>query len=225
MFKIRVLIVEDEIKLVKALEFLGKKEGILFDIATDGQEGWLLAKKGIYDVIVLDVMLPIMDGFEILKALRSNRIATPVIMLTALDSIEDRVKGLDIGADDYLVKPFATQELFARIRSLYRRVDKEYSSDNISLGDISFNINNSILTIDQDYNLTKKEASLMEMFIREPERVFTREYILDKIWGFDKEVTENNIEIYIHYLRKKLKNARRVKLKTVRGVGYTLKEK
>lgn len=221
-----MLLVEDEKKLTGALAFLAKKQNIAMDIANDGDTGLMLASKGIYDVIVLDIMLPGINGLEILERIRALKLSTPIILLTALGTIDDRVKGLDLGADDYLVKPFATQELFARIRSMYRRVDKSYSDEIIKLKDIELNINTKLLKICEDeYTLSLKENNLMEMFLRNPDRVFSRDYILDKIWGYDKDVTENNIEIYIHYLRKKLNNYSGVKLKTIRGIGYTLKEK
>lgn len=222
----RTLIVEDEKKLADALAFLAKKQNIDFDIAYDGDTGWMLAKKGIYDVIVLDIMLPGIDGLEILRRIRENRMSTPVLLLTARDSIADRVKGLDLGADDYLVKPFATQELFARIRSLYRRISKDYSNDMLKVSNVEFLPDSQVMKIgDIEIKLSIKEAQLMEMFMRAPKRTFSRDYILDKIWGYDSDVSENNIEIYIHYLRKKLENKTSVKIVTVRGVGYTLKEK
>ncbi|WP_432408810.1 response regulator transcription factor [Wukongibacter sp. M2B1] len=222
----RTLIVEDEKKLADALAFLAKKQNIDFDIAYDGDTGWMLAKKGIYDVIVLDIMLPGIDGLEILRRIRENRMSTPVLLLTARDSIADRVKGLDLGADDYLVKPFATQELFARIRSLYRRISKDYSNDMLKVSNVEFLSDSQVMKIsDIEIKLSIKEAQLMEMFMRAPKRTFSRDYILDKIWGYDSDVSENNIEIYIHYLRKKLENKTSVKIVTVRGVGYTLKEK
>lgn len=222
----RALLVEDEKRLSDALAFIAKKENIIFDTAYDGETGWLLASKGIYDVIILDIMLPEIDGLEVLRRIRRANIATPVLLLTARDTIDDRVRGLDLGADDYLVKPFATKELFARIRSLYRRIDKPYSKEVLSLGDTVYDFNTMTLKInDIEHKLKQKEASLIEMFMRSPDRIFTRDYILDKIWGYDKDITENNIEIYIHYLRKKLKQSTKVELKTVRGIGYKIKEK
>ncbi|WP_432664091.1 response regulator transcription factor [Wukongibacter baidiensis] len=222
----RTLIVEDEKKLADALAFLAKKQNIDLDIAYDGETGWMLAKKGIYDVIILDIMLPGIDGLEILRRIRVNKMSTPVLLLTARDSIEDRVKGLDLGADDYLVKPFATQELFARIRSLYRRRSKVYAEDVLKVSNVELFPDSQIMKIgDDETKLPIKEAQLMEMFMRAPKRTFSREYILDKIWGYGSDVGENNIEIYIHYLRKKLENRTSVKIVTVRGIGYTLKEK
>lgn len=221
----KALLVEDEKRIADALVFLSSKENISIDAAYDGLEGLNFARNNIYDVIILDIMLPKIDGLEILKTMRNEGIATPVLMLTARDTVEDKVKGLDLGADDYLVKPFSTKELFARIRSLYRRVDKEYAKESVKFGDIEYNLQNHVLKVDsQDFELPIKEAKLLEMLLRQPNRIFSRDQILDKIWGYDKAITENNIEIYVHYLRKKLKNSANVQLKTVRGVGYTLKE-
>lgn len=221
----KVLLVEDEKKLADALEFLSKKQNIDMDVAYDGDSGYLLAEKDIYDVVILDIMLPGKDGLEILRFLRNKNISVPVLLLTARDTIEDRVKGLDYGADDYLVKPFATQELFARIRSLYRRIGTIYSDDILKYKDVALDIKLQTLKTDSsEEKLSLKEVQILEMFIRKPNQVFTREYILDKIWGYDSFVNENNIEIYIHHLRKKLENTL-LKIVTIRGVGYTIKEK
>lgn len=219
----RVLFVEDEIKVTEAIAELCKAQNIDCDIANDGIEGQMCVDRGLYDVIILDIMLPGKSGLEILKNIRNKGNSTPVLMLTAKDTISDRVKGLDYGADDYLVKPFSTKELFARIRALSRRLDKDYVKDSILLGNVEFNFKSHILKIkDNIIKLSYKEAKLLEMMIKHPEQVFTREQILDRVWGYDSEVNENNIEIYVHNLRKKFKHTI-IRIETIRGVGYTLK--
>ena len=221
----KVLFVEDEKKVTDALEEMCKIQNIECDIANDGEEGLLYAKSSLYDVIVLDIMLPYKSGLEILSELRAEGNNTPVLLLTAKDATDDIVKGLDTGADDYVVKPFAAKELFARIRALSRRVDKDYIEDTIKLDTVEFDLNNYTIKIDgKPEKITYKEAMLFEMLIKRPEQVFTREQILDRVWGLDSEVNENNIEIYIHNLRKKLKHTN-ISIDTVRGVGYTLRVK
>jgi len=221
----KVLLVEDEKKLIGALKYLFEKNNINLDVSEDGEEGLIFAEKDIYDVIILDIMLPKISGLEILKNIRKHKNNTPVLMLTAKDTIEDRVKGLDLGADDYLIKPFAIEELLARVRSLSRRRDKDFIGDSIEYQDIIYDGKNFILkTNNKTFELTKKEGELMEMLIKRPGQVFTREQIIDRLWGLETDVSENNIEIYIHHLRKKLKFSK-VEIKTVRGIGYSLGEK
>jgi len=219
----KVLFVEDEKKVTDALQELCKMQNIGCDIANDGDEGLMFAQASIYDVIILDIMLPYKSGIDLLKELRAEGNNTSVLLLTAKDSLDDIVKGLDAGADDYLVKPFASKELFARIRALGRRLDKEYVDGLIKIGNVEFDFTNYNIKInDKPIKITYKEALLLEMLIKRPEQVFTREQILDRVWGFDSEVNENNIEIYVHNLRKKLKNTD-LKIETVRSVGYTLR--
>jgi DNA-binding response OmpR family regulator len=221
----KILIVEDEIKLTQALEFLFKKQKIDVEIANDGEEGLMLAEKDIYDVLVLDIMLPGIDGLEILKRIREKGIKTPVIMLTAKDTVDDRVLGLETGADDYLVKPFATKELIARVKALARRKHTEYINEKFEFNDISYNPSNFELIInDRIMKMPKKEGDLLEMLIGRPGQVFTRDQIVDRLWGLDSDVLENNIEIYIHHLRRRLEPSN-TKIETIRGVGYILKER
>lgn len=221
----RILIVEDEVKITQALNFLFSKQKIDVDIANDGAEGLLLAGKEIYDVIVLDIMLPEVSGIEILKSIRNAGNKTPVIMLTAKDTVDDRVYGLETGADDYLIKPFATKELIARVKALSRRKNTEFVGELYSFEDIKYDAKNYVLYInEQEYSIPLKEAMLMEMLIKKPRQVFTREQIIDRIWGLDADILESNIEIYVHHLRKKLENTK-AKIETVRGIGYMLKEK
>lgn len=221
----RILFIEDEVKITDALQELCKIQNIDCDVANDGEEGLLFALNPIYDVIVLDIMLPMKSGLEILKEVRDRDITTPVLMLTAKGTVDDKVKGLDLGADDYLIKPFSAKELFARIRALSRRPDHEIKGEIISFEDVSFNTKKNMMqTPENEYKLSVKEAKILEMLLKRPNQVFTREQILDRVWGFGKEVNENNIEIYVHNLRKKLANTN-VKIDTIRGVGYTLSKK
>ncbi|MEF9918899.1 MAG: response regulator transcription factor [Eubacterium sp.] len=221
----RILFIEDEVKITDALQELCKIQNIDCDVANDGEEGLLFALNPIYDVIVLDIMLPMKSGLEILKEVRDRDITTPVLMLTAKGTVDDKVKGLDLGADDYLIKPFSAKELFARIRALSRRPDHEIKGEIIAFEDVSFNTKKNMMqTPENEYKLSVKEAKILEMLLKRPNQVFTREQILDRVWGFDKEVNENNIEIYVHNLRKKLANTE-VKIDTIRGVGYTLGKK
>ena len=221
----RILFVEDEKKITDALQELCKIQNIDCDIANDGEEGLLFALNPIYDVIVLDIMLPIKSGIEILQQIRDQGINTPVLMLTAKGTIDDKVKGLDLGADDYLIKPFSAKELFARIRALGRRPDHGIKGETIVFEDVSFNTKKNILqTENKEFKLSVKEAKILEMLLKRPNQVFTREQILNRVWGFDKEVNENNIEIYVHNLRKKIVDTQ-VKIDTIRGVGYTLGKK
>ena len=224
-FILRILIVEDEVKITQALSYLFNKQKIDVDIANDGEEGLILASKDIYDVIVLDIMLPGIDGIQILKTIRSEGIKTPVIMLTAKDTVDDRVFGLESGADDYLVKPFATKELIARVKALARRKGTEFVGEIYEFEDIKYDVKNYLLYVgNKEYKIPLKEAMLMEMFIKKPRQVFTREQIIDRIWGLEADILESNIEIYVHHLRKRLEDTK-VKIETVRGVGYMLKEK
>ncbi len=222
----RVLMVEDETKVSSAVVHVLKKSQIQVDVAADGEEGLIMAESGIYDVLVLDIMLPGLSGLEILQTIRKKGDVTPVLLLTARDSIKDRVKGLDCGADDYLVKPFALPELLARIKALSRRQQLIFIDNNLRIGNIELIADRLLMQVeDQEIKLSFKEAQVMEMFMRNPGRVFTREYIMERIWGFNNYVQDNNVEIYIHYLRKKMGQKATASIVTVRGVGYMLKEK
>lgn len=221
----RVLLVEDEVRLTQALEHIAKKEKINMDVAHDGIEGLYLIENVSYDVVILDIMLPGMTGLEILKTVRLKGMHVPILLMTARDSVDDVVLGLDGGADDYLAKPFATQELFARIRSLARRAHIEYQGGTLSLGQLKYNpASKKLYKGDYGIELAVKESELIEMFMRRPNQIFTREQILNKVWGIDVSITENNIEIYIHHLRKKLDTDSGVVIKTIRGIGYSMEE-
>ena len=221
----RLLLIEDDQRLSDALVNIFEDNNYSMDTAYDGESGQDLAETGIHDVIILDRMLPLKDGLQVLKALRSKDIKTPVLLLTAKDTIEDKVEGLDAGADDYLVKPFSTKELLARIRALSRRQPEQLQPAILKAGSLSLDIyrceasnKNGVI------RLTYKEAQLLELFIRKKGQVISKEYILDKVWGMSSDVEMNNIEIYIHYLRKKLNaEACGVQIETIRNVGYCLK--
>lgn len=222
----RVLLVEDEVNLANPLVALLKKNQILADTVEDGVSGLMLARKMIYDVIVLDIMLPQMDGLTVLKTLREEHNNTPILLLTALDNIDDRVKGLDLGADDYLTKPFDTKELIARIKALSRRGGGSIPEETISIGNVTLNINDATLQVAQrTENLTKKEANLLEILMKNKDHILSKDYILDKVWGIDSYAIDNSVEIYIHYLRKKLSKDADIKIVTNRGLGYSLREK
>ncbi|MEN6316434.1 MAG: response regulator transcription factor [Clostridiaceae bacterium] len=218
----RVLLIEDEEKISSAVAHTLKQSHYEVDCAGDGNEGFILAQKDIYDVIVLDIMLPGKNGMEILKELRHRKNTTPILLLTALDSIDDRVSGLDLGADDYLGKPFSMAELMARIRALSRRIPSAYISEALYLGNMRLDADSLTLCIDEEQvKLTYREAQFLEMLMRKPGMVFTREQISDRIWGYENLVNDNNVEIYIHYLRKKINKAS-YRIATVRGIGYTM---
>ncbi|AWW27061.1 response regulator transcription factor [Acetobacterium carbinolicum] len=221
----RVLLVEDEKPLAAALGKIFEKNKILVDVVNDGIEGKLLSENDVYDVIILDIMLPGMTGLEILRSIREAGKNVPILLLTAKDDTKDKVNGLNMGADDYLVKPFVTEELIARVRALGRRPWEVYQDNVIHFSNISLNINSGELYVDEVLNrLTAKEAQLLEMFIRNPGMIISKEQILDRIWGIESLAMENSVEIYVHYLRKKLDTSQTY-IKTIRGLGYVLKEK
>ena len=217
---LKLLLVEDENKLVDSLSHLLKKNGFAVDAALDGQSGLELACTDMYDVIVLDRMLPKQDGIAVLKEFRSLGYDTPVLFLTAKDSPEDRAEGLDAGADDYLVKPFFSVELLARLKALIRRRDKSLSETILTAGDLVLNpLRCQVIKGNEVIQLTLKESQLLEMLIRNYGQVVTKEQIIQKVWGYFSEAEFTTVNLYIHYLRKKLKL---VNLKTVWGVGYYL---
>ncbi|MCX8128848.1 MAG: response regulator transcription factor [Clostridia bacterium] len=222
----RILLVEDEQGLADALEYILKKNKFPVDVAYDGITGQDMAESDIYDLIILDRMLPGREGVEILRNLRAKGIKTAVIFLTARDSIGCRVEGLDAGADDYLVKPFSTEELLARVRALGRRYDKELLGDKICIASLSLDpLRCEAVCGSETIKLTLKEAQLLELLMRNYGQVLTKEQILQRVWGFDSEVEMNNVEIYIYYLRKKLDpSLSGISIDTVRGIGYCLKE-
>lgn len=217
----RILYVEDEKFLAEAVIHLLKKQKIMVDLAIDGEEGLELALKPNYDCIVLDIMLPKMSGLDILKTIRNRNIKTPVIMLSALNEVEDKIKGLDMGADDYLAKPFKTNELVARIHALVRRPPLK-KNEILKFADLEFNQTNRTLN---DTSLTDKEAAILEILMKNAGRVITKAQILAYAWGNDAGQDDNYVEVYMSYLRKKLKIiGSKVKIKAIRNLGYKLED-
>ncbi|MGI5997539.1 MAG: response regulator transcription factor [Lutispora sp.] len=223
----RILIVEDEVHLAEALVQILKKNNYTADAVYDGEEGLDNALSGIYDLVILDIMLPKMDGISILKKMRKERISTPVILLTAKGDVSDKVIGLDSGADDYLAKPFATEELLARIRALSRRKGEVINENILEFGDIELNTSSLKLTNSiKDVKLTLKEYELLELLIMRKNVVTPKELIIEKLWGFDSQAEYNNVEVYVSFLRKKLQYLEsKVYISTIRGVGYMLEVK
>lgn len=222
----RILIVEDEKDLAMILSELLEMEGYYTDISYDGEDGFDNALSGIYDLIILDVMLPKMDGIQVLSEIRKNNISIPVLMLTAKSEIEDKVCGLDNGADDYLTKPFNTKELLARIRALARRREKTLIEENIKFADIVLDKStHEILKDTQKIKLSKKEYDLIELLILNYGKVVSKESLVMKIWGYDSDIEYNSIEVYVSFLRKKLKAVgSQIYISTARGLGYTIRE-
>ncbi len=223
----RILLVEDEQALADALQYKLQQNKYQVDVVYDGLSGEDYALSGIYDVLILDRMLPGKEGLDILKSVRKAGISTPAMFLTARDTVNDRVDGLDAGADDYLIKPFSNKEFLARVNALARRSTKFVQNDILKIGEATLNIQKSELTFEpHTYSLTNTEASLLELLIRNKELVLSKEQIMEKIWGFDHDIEISNVELYIFYLRKKIPFSEiGVKLMTIRGVGYMLTEK
>lgn len=221
----KILIVEDEVHLALALKKILEKKKYLVDAVNDGLSGFEFAKTGMYDLVILDIMLPKLNGIEVLKRLRVLKFATPVLMLTAKDEIENKVTGLDCGADDYMTKPFSTDELLARIRALLRRKG-EIIDDVLSFGTLKLNLKKCTLeTNSNNIKLPLKEFQIFELLIANPKQIISKDRIIEKIWGGDSDVEFNNVEVYISFLRKKLQFLdSAVQIKTARGVGYSLEE-
>ncbi len=221
----RVLVVEDERRLARLLRRVLEEERYTVDEAYDGVEGEDLARTGVYDVIILDVMLPGRDGLTVCRNLRRDRVATPILMLTARDAVPDRVSGLDAGADDYLVKPFAFAELLARLRALTRRRTPEMAPTRLEVADLVMDlIKHEVTRAGKVIDLTPREYALLEYFLRHPGHVLSRTRLLEAVWRYDAEVTSNVVDIYVHYLREKIdRGYERRLLHTVRGAGYVLR--
>lgn len=220
----RILIVEDELHLAEALTQILKKHHYSVDAVHDGRSGLDYALSGIYDLLLLDIMMPEMDGISMLKALRQEGVSTPVILLTAKGEITDMVAGLDHGADDYIAKPFSSEELLARIRAALRRKGEVIPDDALKFGDIELNTANLKLSINgKEIKLNLKESELLELLILRKQAVTSKEQIIEKLWGFDSEIEHNNVEVYISFIRKKLTFLNSaIRISTIRGVGYVL---
>ncbi len=222
----RVLLVEDEKRMAQALCEILRREGYTADCRYDGQSGLEAAQSGVYDVMVLDVMLPKMNGFDIARELRKGGVRTPILMLTAKAELDDKVTGLDSGADDYLTKPFMTKELLARLRALLRR-NIDTPDGKLKFGDISLDSDTYELSCEstgQSVRLSEKEKLILEYLIANQNRILTREQLAVKIWGYENDAEYNNVEVYMSFTRKKLAFVgAKTEIKAVRGVGYELR--
>ncbi len=222
----QILVVEDEKRLAEALQQILSEKKYMVDLAYDGQDGLAMALSGVYDVIVLDVMLPKMNGLQVVSELRKEKIDTPVLMLTAKDQITDKVAGLDAGADDYMTKPFSPVELLARIRALTRR-QGEVIIDKLTFHDLDLNLSTCDLTCaDKSVHLNFKEFEIMRILMSNPGKVTTKDDLIVKVWGYDSNAVDNNVEVYISFLRKKLDFiASSTQIVSLRKIGYRLEDK
>lgn len=221
----KVLIVEDEVRLADALGQIMKEQHYQADIVYNGIDGLSCGLSGEYDVIVLDVMLPGENGFQVVKKLREARIQTPVLMLTARDDIQDKVTGLDRGADDYMTKPFIPEELLARIRALSRR-QGEVIVEEMKFGDLTLTLSaNDLCCGTKSIHLGYKEFEVLKILMSNSGRIVSKETLISRVWGSDSDAEDNNVEAYISFLRKKLNFVgSRVEISTLRKVGYRLEE-
>lgn len=220
----RVLIVEDEVRLAATLADLLRRHGYTADTCHNGIDGLDSASSDIYDLLILDAMLPGMDGFSLLRKLRESGSALPVLMLTARSDVSDRVRGLDCGADYYLTKPFEPEELLACMRSLLRRGGEHRNDDSLVFGDLRLEQGTFLLSCaEHSVRLSRREYDLMELLMRNGKVIVTKEQILLKVWGYDSDAEDNNVEVYVSFLRRKLSHLHsQVQIKTIRLVGYCL---
>ena len=221
-----ILIVEDEKRLAEALKQILTEQKYIADVVFDGNDGLDYGLSGIYDLIILDVMPPYRDGFEIAEELRRRKVETPILMLTAKDAVSDKVTGLNQGADDYMTKPFAPEELLARIKALTRRRG-EVILDETNYGDFTFNASTGMLSKGaKSIHLNFKEAEIMKLLIANRDTIISKEDILTKVWGYDSDAGSNNVEAYISFLRRKLHFIHSsTEIKTIKKVGYRLEQK
>jgi len=221
---VRILIVEDEKKVAGFIKKGLEEETYAVDVAHDGEEGFHLADMNQYDMIILDLMLPKMDGLEVLTRLRDKKVSTPILLLTAKDAVDDKVTGLNKGADDYLTKPFAFSELLARIRSLLRRGQVETQTE-LKVGDLTLDmVSHKVSREGEEIELTGKEYSLLEYFMRNEGKVLTRTMIAEHVWDYNFDTFTNVIDVYVNHLRKKIDKKYPAKLlHTLRGVGYVMR--
>ncbi len=221
----RILIAEDEQEIAKALKVILERNRYSVDTVDNGEDALDYIESGNYDIAVLDIMMPILDGISVLREVRNRKNSIPVLLLTAKSEVEDRVAGLNAGADDYLSKPFATNELLARVNALSRRVSA-YLPDVLTFGNTSLDCTSYILsTTKENVKLNNKEFQMMELFIRSPHAVFSTDRLMERIWGYDSESEIDVVWAYIAFLRKKLKAiGAEIEIRTVRGAGYSLEE-
>ena len=218
-----VLIVEDELSLARAIKKILEGAGYVADAVHDGAEGVRYAKDGEYSLVILDVMLPKLDGFTVIRMLREAGVSTPVLMLTARSSVRDKVQGLNYGADDYMTKPFDTDELLARVGALTRRRG-EVIVDRAEFGDLSLDVKSAELFCGgESVRLSRKEFDVLRTFMYNPSMTVTKELLISNVWGMDSEATDNNVEVYISFIRKKLKFLNsKVTVKNIQRIGYRL---
>ena len=223
----RILLIEDEKRMAQALCEILRLEKYDIDHYDNGTDGLYAIESDIYDIVILDVMLPGMNGYEVAKKARMKGITTPILMLTAKSELDDKVTGLDSGADDYLTKPFMTKELLARLRALSRRNQNTNDGISLSYGDITLNTNTvmlSCVTNGQSVRLSEKEYKILEYFIMNSSQILTREQLAIKIWGIESDAEYNNVEVYISFTRRKLNFVgAKTEIKAVRGIGYELR--
>ena len=221
----KILIVEDDLHLSEALEHILKEQKYFVDAVDNGMDGLYYAANNDYDVIILDVMLPKMNGYDVIKMLRKQKVASPTIMLTAKGEIDDKITGLDAGADDYMVKPFSPKELLARLRALSRRTG-EVLLEELSFDDIVLNLNTYMLSCKtKSVNLSNKEFQILRILMSNPAMITSKETLIVKVWGVDSDTEDNNVEAYISFLRKKLFYVgSKVSIKTIRMAGYRLEK-
>ena len=221
----KILIVEDERLLADSLKAMLENKGFAVEVAYDGESGAEYAQLGIYDLLILDVMMPKLNGYELAKLVRSQRCATPILMLTAKSSVEDRIEGLNCGADYYLTKPFDSRELLACINALLRRQGKQV--DELTFGNISLDLETCLLICgEKSVRLSAREFHVMRILLQNQDRIVSKEALLARVWGYDSNAVENHVEVYIGFLRKKLQSVgSNVSIDTVRRLGYHLEVK
>ena len=221
----QILIVEDDVRLARALAHILEENGYGTDVVHNGADGLAYAESGIYDVVILDVMLPKMDGFTVVAELRRKNVSTPVLLLTARDAVPDKITGLDSGADDYMTKPFSPAELLAHLRALTRR-QGDVVFETLSLGDLTLNLESMDLTCgNESIRLSQKESAIARMLLGSPGAVLSKEQLISRAWGPSSSASDNNVEAYISFLRKKMAHVgSKAKIETIRSVSYRLTE-
>lgn len=221
---VKVLLIEDKKYMAEAIEQVLRKHNYSVDMAFDGEYGFDCAISGVYDIIILDIMLPKKDGISMLKEMRRSGITTPVILLTAKSDTVNKVEGLDSGADDYLAKPFHTEELLARLRALGRRKGELHQDNILRYEDIEFNpLTLDLRCRDRSFKLTLKEGQLLELLLNQKMMILPTTAIIEKLWGFDAETEDSHVQVYISFLRKKLKQLGSIiRIRAIRGAGYVL---
>ena len=222
----KILIIEDEYSLADAIAETLKKESYTTKIVTNGEDGEDEALTDVYDLILLDVMLPKKDGFEILKSLKNEKIKAPIIMLTAKSEMSDKLNGLENGADDYITKPFHMRELMARIKNILKRVSNIEDGNILEYGDLKLDLSiGKMISNENEISITGKELELLEILLLNKNQIISKEMLINKIWGYDSDAEYNYVEVYASFLRKKLKLLKsKVKIKAVRGMGYKVEE-